>query len=128
MDAVVTLFIFILLSVVLALANMERFHEAFRWIAIVAVVLLNLLLIVLGLAGLAIPMAVVPGLSPSATNAMSAFLRAMGITGLLAFVPLLPPVRRLLARFLYIDPRSTVHTVALVYAACSLSLDHRPWR
>lgn len=116
MDAVITLFVFILLSVVLALANMERFHEAFRWVAIIAVVALNLLLIMLGLAGLAIPMAVVPGLSPSATNAMSAFLRAMGITGLLAFVPLLPPVRRLLARYLAIDPRSTVHTVALVYA------------
>ena len=82
MDAVLTLFIFILLSIVLALANLERFHEAFRWAAIVAIVLLNLLLITLGLAGLAIPMAVVPGLSPSATNAMSAFLRAMGITGL----------------------------------------------
>jgi hypothetical protein len=116
MDAVITLFLFILLSIVLALANLERFHEAFRWMAIAAVVVLNSLFILMGLAGLAMPMTVVPGLPPSAINAMGLFLRAMGLTGLLAFVPLLPPVRRLLARYLHIDPGSTVHTVALVYA------------
>ena len=104
------------LSIILAVANLERFHEAFRWAAIIAVVLLNLFLILIGLAGLALPAAAVPGLSPSATNAMTAFLRAMGVTGIVAFIPLLPPVRRLLARFLYIDPSSAVHTVALVYA------------
>lgn len=116
MDSIVTLFLFVLLSIVLGLANLERFHEAFRWIAILAVVSLNLLMIMLGLAGLAMPMAVVPGMSPSATNAMSVFLQAMGVTGLLAFLPLLPAIRRLVARVLYVDPRSVVHTVALVYA------------
>lgn len=42
---------------------------------------------------------------------------ALLITGLVAFIPLIPLVRRLLARLIPIDPDSLVHTTALVYAA-----------
>lgn len=54
------------------------------------------------------------------------FGMAFLVTGLLALLCLLPPVRRLLARILSIDPDSPVHTTALVFvlylAVSSLSL------
>lgn len=46
---------------------------------------------------------------------MSAFGLGLLLTGLVAWVPLLPPVRRFLARVLPIDPSSIVHATALVF-------------
>jgi membrane protease YdiL (CAAX protease family) len=42
--------------------------------------------------------------------------QAIGLTGLLGFLPFLRPVRRFVARVLPIDPDSAVHMTALVYA------------
>lgn len=46
---------------------------------------------------------------------MSAFGVGLVLTGLVAWIPLLPPVRRFLARVLPIDPASIVHATALVF-------------
>jgi len=50
---------------------------------------------------------------------VAAFLAA---TGILALLPLFGGVRRLLARWLDIDPESTVHTTALVFAVYLVGL------
>jgi membrane protease YdiL (CAAX protease family) len=44
------------------------------------------------------------------------------LTGLLAFLPLIPAVRRWLARWLPIDPASVVHTTALAFAIYQIGL------
>lgn len=44
------------------------------------------------------------------------------LTAALAFLPLIPAVRRGLARLLPIDPESTVHTTALVFAVYQIGL------
>jgi membrane protease YdiL (CAAX protease family) len=44
------------------------------------------------------------------------------LTGLLAFLPLVPAVRRWLARWLPIDPDSIVHTTALAFAIYQIGL------
>lgn len=116
MDATITLIVFILLSVIIGLANLERHHAFFKWTAIAVLVALNALLLLLGLFSFVPTGVALPGLPAEALDAVVAFFRAMGITGLLAFLPLLPPLRRFLARWLPIDPDSAVHTVALVYA------------
>ncbi|HNS03766.1 MAG TPA: CPBP family intramembrane metalloprotease [Anaerolineae bacterium] len=111
-----TLFIFVLLAMLLAVANLERQHVAFRWLTLLALASLNLLMIVFGLLSLAMAAAPMPGLSSELTAAYASLFRAVGLTGLLAFVPMIPAVRRLLARWLPIDPNSVIVTTALVYA------------
>jgi membrane protease YdiL (CAAX protease family) len=44
------------------------------------------------------------------------------LTSIVAFLPLIPVVRRWLARWLPIDPDSTVHTTALVFAVYQIGL------
>lgn len=116
MEAGFTLFIFILLALVLAVANLERQHPAFRWLTLLALISVNLLMILFGLLSLALSSAPVPGLVNESSAAFASLFRATGLTGLLAFVPMIPAVRRLLARVLPIDPSSVLHTAALVYA------------
>lgn len=117
MEAGFTLFIFIVLALILALANLERQVPAMRWLVLLALVGLNLLMAFFGLLSLAMsatPATALPG--GGSAEAMTALARAVGLTGLLAFVPMIPAVRRLLARWLPIDPTSVVTTTALVYA------------
>ncbi|MFC2037416.1 lysostaphin resistance A-like protein [Chloroflexota bacterium] len=47
---------------------------------------------------------------------------AASLTSILAFLPLIPPVRRWLATVLPIDPDSIVHTTALVFAIYQIGL------
>ena len=112
----VTLFIFVPLAIVLVLANLERYSVAFRWLTLLALAGLNLLMVLFGLLSLAFSAAPMPGLPEESATAFASLFRAVGLTGLLAFVPMLPPVRRLLARWLRFDPNSVVTTAALVYA------------
>jgi membrane protease YdiL (CAAX protease family) len=116
MEAGFTLFIFVLLAIVLALANLERQHPAFRWLTLLALSGLNLMMLFFGLVSLAFSVAPMPGLPEESAAAFGSLLRAVGLTGLLAFVPMIPAVRRLLARWLPVDPNSVVTTAALVYA------------
>lgn len=116
MDVGFTLFIFALLALVLALANMERFHQAFRWLTLLALASINGLMVLLGMIGLALPAVALPDMPQEALDALALFLRALGLTGLLAFIPMIPAVRRLLARVLAVDSASVLTTAALVYA------------
>lgn len=116
MEAGLTLFVFVLLAIILAVANLERQHAAFRWLALLALVSLNTVMILFGLLSLAASAAPMPGLPEESLAAFITLFRAVGLTGLLAFVPMIPAVRRLLARWLPIDPASAVTTTALVYA------------
>jgi len=117
MDAGFTLFIFIVLALILAVANLERQVPAMRWIVLLALAGLNLLMGFVGLFSLALSVAPTTELAGGvSTEAIAALTRAIGLTGLLAFVPMIPAVRRLLARWLPVDPNSVVTTAALVYA------------
>lgn len=116
MEAGFTLFIFIVLALILAVANLERQAPALRWLVLLALTGLNLLMAMFGLFSFALSMTPTPDLAGVSTEAMTALFRAVGLTGLLAFVPMIPAVRRLLARWLPIDPASVVTTTALVYA------------
>jgi membrane protease YdiL (CAAX protease family) len=107
---------FLMLAGVFVLANLEAHNAAFRWLTYIALILLNLTLLILGLIGFLLPQTPLPGLSEAASAAYGTLLRAMAITGLVAFMPLIRPVRSLLAQVLFIDPNSTVHATALVYA------------
>lgn len=116
MDVSVTLLPFVMLSIILVLANLESYSPAFRWLAYLSLISLNMLLLAAGLIGMVLPLTGLPGIPPEATDAYMVLLRGMGITGLLAFLPFIRPLRRLLARVIRIDPNSTVHLTALVYA------------
>ncbi len=116
MEAGFSLLIFVLLAMVLALANLEHHHPAFRWLTLLALAGLNLTMMLFGLLSLALSAAPLPGLPEESAAAFASLFRAVGLTGLVAFVPMLPPVRRLLARWLPFNPNSVVTTAALVYA------------
>jgi hypothetical protein len=111
-----TLFIFVVLAIVLVLANLERYHVAFRWLTLLALAGLNLLMMLFGLFSLALSAVPMPGLPEESAAAFASLFRAVGLTGLVAFVPMLLPVRRLLARWLPFDANTAVTTAALVYA------------
>jgi len=115
------------LGIVVA-ANLGVTRRGWRWLTYVTLALPNLLL---GLAGLFVLVGLVwlrardPALVAGLGNTLPLGV-AMWVTALLAFLCLLPPVRRALARVLPIDPDSPVHATALVFviylAASSLSL------
>lgn len=113
---------FVILAIIILLANLALYHEVFRWLVLVALVGINLTLVLVGMLGRALPATATPGLSPALVDANVSFLNSMLITGVVAFLPLLPPVRRLISRVLPIDPASPVHTTALVYAVYLLGL------
>lgn len=116
-----TLLPFVLLSIILVLANLARHSPAFAWLAYGALVVVNLLMLNAGVASLA-PQSELLAIPPQAEPALDALLRGVGITGLVAFLPLLPSVRRGLARLIPVDPASPVHTTALVYAVYVVGL------
>jgi membrane protease YdiL (CAAX protease family) len=106
-----------------------QFAEKQRWAQVATYVLLiatNVAL--LGLAGLVGMLALASFFGPGLVEAGAweinwiAVTAACLLTGLLAFVPLLPVVRRWIARWLSIDPESMVHATALVYAVYWIGL------
>ena len=116
MEIGLTLFPFVLLSIVLILANLESRDRVFRWLTYLGLAGLNMLVLFLGLAISALGLIDVPGMSSGMGDAYGVLGVAMILTGLVAFVPMLPPVPRLLARWLPFNPNSAVTMTALVYA------------
>jgi hypothetical protein len=102
------------------LANYAEAHRQARPLVLILLTLVNLLLIAMGFL-----MAVAgwfmrsedavlpPGMPP--VNFIAVGLAAVA-TGLVAFLPMIPFVRRVLAWRMPINPQSIVHTTALVYA------------
>ena len=62
-----------------------------------------------------------PGLSPELLQALPRIGFGLWLPSLIGLLLLLPPVRRLLARIIPIDPSNAVHTVALVYTTFVLA-------
>ncbi len=117
MEISITLFPFVLLAIIMVIANLEEHNPVFRWMTYAALAALNLLLVLFGLAGLAMTRGQAAGFSPDMIAAYGILMRALGATGLLAFLPLFRPVRKPLSVILRdFNPDSAVHTTALVYA------------
>ncbi|HBY96867.1 MAG: CPBP family intramembrane metalloprotease [Ardenticatenaceae bacterium] len=113
-----TLLQFVPFLIIIVLANMGEGAPLFRWLTYGASILMNLALILIGgvLAVLALTPA--PNLPagvqvPFQNPGAGAIILAAGLVG---FLPLVPAVRRGLARRIPIDPTHTVHTTALVFA------------
>jgi membrane protease YdiL (CAAX protease family) len=106
-----------------------QFGERERWARYLTYALLiTINLGLLGITGLALvyqmaaaylPQTVQPG---SAGVDWSGVALACFITSILAFVPLIPVVRRWIARVLPIDPESAVHMTALAFAVYEIGL------
>lgn len=116
MEIGVTLFPFVLLAAVLVLANLDARDRIFRVLTYLTLAGLNGLIIMLGLGLLGLGLLEGAGLPTGLMDAYQTLGGAMVITGMLAFLPMLPPVRRLLARWLSLDPASAVGMASLVYA------------
>lgn len=116
MEIGITLFPFVLLALVMVLANLETRDRVFYWLTLLALAGLNLLVVFLGLVLLALGLVDVPGMSAGMVDAYQVLAGAMILTGLVAFLPMLPPLRRLLARWLPLNPDSAVTVTALAYA------------
>ena len=116
MEIGLTLFPFVLLALVFVLANLESRDRIFRWLTYLALAGLNLLVVMIGLGLLALGLVDVPGMSSAMVDAYQVLAGAMIVTGLVAFVPMLPPVPRVLARWLRFNPALMVTVTALVYA------------
>lgn len=112
-----TLALFLVLAGILFFANLEDRHAVYRWLVWISLIGLNLLLSLVGLMSLAgDSLFVDAGLGPATAAGFVSLYRAVGIMGLVAFVPMIKPVRTLLARVIPINPNSTLHMAALVYA------------
>lgn len=113
------------------LANYGEQRASVRYLMMVMLGLVNLLLLVSGLlmmvAGQLLARAAVP--MPPGTPQID--FRSVGVmvlaTACLAFIPMVPIVRRLLAHVMPIDPNSPVHLTALVYAAYLLGSTLASW-
>ncbi|MCB0003682.1 MAG: CPBP family intramembrane metalloprotease [Anaerolineae bacterium] len=116
MEIGLTLFPFVLLSLVLILANLESRDRIFLWLTYLALAGLNFLVVIIGFGLLALSLVDMPEVSLGMVDAYRVLAGAMILTGLLAFVPMIPPVPRLLARWLRVNPGSAVTVTALVYA------------
>ena len=112
-----TLALFLVLAGILFFANLEDRHAVYRWLVWVSLIGLNLLFALVGLMSLAgDSLFATSSLDPTTTAGLVSMYRAVGIMGLVAFIPMIKPVRTLLARVIHIDPNSTLHMAALVYA------------
>ena len=112
--------LFVPFMFVALVANLTELNRQYRWIAYTLLILGNLLVLLAALAAVSmmlvydfaeVPLDLLPFEPQWGTTA--AFL---AVTGTLALLPLLGGVRRLLAKWLDIDPESSVHTTALVFA------------
>lgn len=116
MEIGLTLFPFVLLALVLILANLEVKDRTFYWLTLLALAGLNFLVLVMGLIFVAFGLLESSGFSSELVAAYQSLGRAMLVTGLVAFLPFIPFIRRLLARWLPMNPASVLMTTALVYA------------
>lgn len=121
-----TLLIFVPFLVPVAIA---QFAERQRWAEYATYALLVAInLGLLGIAGIALLNQVASLLMPELVAEQPMNVNWLGValaavlTSLIAFLPLIPAVRRWVARFLPIDPGSTVHTTALTYAVYQVGL------
>ncbi|HYN87500.1 MAG TPA: hypothetical protein VER55_03165, partial [Ardenticatenaceae bacterium] len=106
--------VFVPFLFIAVLANMGEGAPLFRWLTYAGLVLMNLLLVLQGL----VVMFLLPQVPEEAGLQLGnpAAPLVLLVTGLLAFLPLLPAIRLQVARRLNIDPANTVHTTALVFA------------
>jgi membrane protease YdiL (CAAX protease family) len=107
----------------IALVILANYGERWRWARFLACGVLLLLNLLIGLGGLlsllagwasGLPEVEMPP-EARALNLVALGLVSLG-TAMIAFLPLLPPFRRRLARLIPINPASCVHTMALVFA------------
>jgi membrane protease YdiL (CAAX protease family) len=119
----VLIFPFILIALV---ANLTELNRQVRWITLLLLALSNLLVLLSALLVLLMELANALGEIPLESLPLQPQYRTtaaiLALTGLVGFVPLIKNVRRLLSRWLSIDPDSTVHTTALVFAVYLLGL------
>jgi membrane protease YdiL (CAAX protease family) len=114
------LFLFLPFIILTILANLGNRHEPARVLTYLGLAVLNLGLMVIG-GGMILANTLGRQAAPEITSALGEVnWTAAGIvvvlTGLVAFLPLLPPLRRGLARLIPIDPDACVHATALVFA------------
>lgn len=113
------------------LANYGEEKEGARYVMLILLALTNLLIAVVGLLVVGAgwlqgqPETTLPPEMP--VFDFSAVGIAVLLTGLVAFLPLIPPLRRGLARIIRIDPGSLVHTTALVYAVYLVGMTVAAW-
>lgn len=100
------------------LANTGERAALFRWLTYAALILVNLTLILMGSVFAALALTpptnlpadvAVPFQNPGAGAVIA-------VAGLLGFLPLIPAIRQVLARWIPIDPTDTVDTTALIFA------------
>ncbi len=101
-----------------------QFAERERWARYVTYgLLLAFNLLLLGISGLVLLSQLLAAMLPEAVPAEAVDINLLGaglsllLTSIVASLPLLPAVRRWLARWLPIDPGSAVHATALAYGA-----------
>jgi len=118
---VTLIFVTIPTLVIIILANLGERYPAARLGTFLALILVNGLFGVSGLIVLAVMLvnrlgsrgAALPNLLPEFN--LLAIACVLLLTGLMAFLPLIPIVRRGLSHIISIDPASTVHTTALAF-------------
>ncbi|MGD2207555.1 MAG: hypothetical protein PVH17_12340, partial [Anaerolineae bacterium] len=106
-----------------------QFGERKRWAQYATYGLLAAINIgLLGIAGLALLNEVVQAFMPKPVEPQTITINWLGVaaaclaTSILAIPPLIPAVRRWLARSLPIEPKSTVHATALTFAVYQIGL------
>lgn len=102
------------------LANYGEHRDTVRLLILLALGLTDLFLLGIGLLMIVAGQLLTQTAPPMPTElSQISFQRvglAVSLTGFVGLAPIIPAVRRLLARFTDIDPDSLVHTTALVYA------------
>ncbi len=102
------------------LANLGEENKVLRFLTHALLVLLDLALLGGGLLAMIAPLLRAGRLLPSANYGGLAL--TLGLTAVLGALPLIPAVRRGLARWLEIEPTSCVHTTALAFAVYFVGL------
>lgn len=126
MESLLTFLLFLPFLLLVAIANLGQRHPWARTVTYLSLALIDLGL--LGLSGLALLSLMTQRLVPDQlpTQGLSVNWVALAaisfVTAGIGALPLIPAVRRFLARWLPIDPQSTVHTTALAFAVYQIGL------
>ncbi len=123
-ESILIILLFTPFIVLTILANLADRYQGARILTYLGLILINLFLLLAGILVALVPVIsrlggpqaapdVSGGLSPASGVAMGLVIMA---TGLVGFLPLLPPVRHGLARLIPINPDATVDATALVLA------------
>jgi membrane protease YdiL (CAAX protease family) len=102
------------------LANLGEENKVLRFLTYALLVLLDLALLGGGLLAMIVPLLTADLPLPSANYGGLAV--TLGLTAVLGALPLIPAIRRGLARWLEIEPISCVHTTALAFAVYFVGL------